>query len=98
MSEQNDRKNAIKNAEKYVRNGGQKYVRNKFQKICQIRMSENTPERILIEISDKNTRRYIRENMNRNIQYMLDKIVKTYIRRNIRKEGQKIYQKECQKI
>ena len=60
------------------------------------------PERILIEISenmlDKNVKKYIRGNINGNIKNMTDKIVKIYNRRNIRKEYQKICQKEYQKI
>ena len=58
-------------------------------------MSEDAPERMLIEMSkhmsDKNVKRYVRGNVNR--KDISDKIVKTYVRQ----ECQKIYQKECQK-
>ena len=53
-------------------------------------MSEDAPERMLIEILeymlDKNVKRYVRGSVNRNIRNMLDKIVKTYVRRNIKQE------------
>ena len=55
-----------------------KYVGKGCQKICQIRMPEDTPERMLINMSehmsDKNVKRYVRN--------MSEKIVKIYVRRN----------------
>ena len=45
-------------------------------------MSEDTLERMLIEM---NVQRYVRGNISRNVRYVLDKIVKKYVRRNVRK-------------
>ena len=55
-------------------------------------MSEDAPERMLIEMSehmsDKDVKRYVRGNVNR--KDMSDKIVKIYVRRHVRQECQKI--------
>ena len=63
-----------------------KYVGKGCRKIGQIRMSEDTPERMSINISEhmsvKNIKRYVRN--------MSDKIVKTYVRRIVRQKYQKI--------
>ena len=51
-----------------------KYVRKGYEKIYQTRMSEDTPERMSIEmllnVSDKNVKRYVRGNVNRNVRNM----------------------------
>ena len=65
-----------------------KYIGKGYQKIYQARMLEDAPERMSIEMSehmsDKNVKRYVRGSVNRNIRIMLNKIVKIYVRRNIR--------------